>query len=466
MSKEVIERLNNGDLPVDFNWDNDSHPKSTIPRTIRPRPTPKQAQKVEIVAEDLRDGLHGVSIYPSVEEMIDYVGVLNDFGISTITVGIYPGKENGENKINVAIKRLLSQMRNQYPAVTPIVLSLTTESSINWTADCKQINPKLQALIFMGSAPVRLLVEQWAQDFVLKQLGWAINEAVFNHEIEVIGGTEHTTQTPPEFLRKIVKTQVENGAKYFCIADTIGTITPIGTYRIIKYVKNILKEIKTEHIPIDWHGHNDLGNAATNALTAIAAGANRVHTVARGTGERAGNTPLEVVLLNLSVILEEANLKNPWQMKQLSKVLDLYSQITKTPAPTHGPLSERSHKTSLGIHSSAIFESLKLTEEAKQLGYLELAKKLEKMSRQVYTAVDPYLVGKEHQIFVGPWSGKKTVQLAYSLMGGNLDLLSEDVINHILLTAKKIGRELTEKELIKLFKTAASSPCQPSFHSL
>lgn len=128
MSKEIIARLNNGDLPVDFNWNRSPHPETIMPRKICPEPTGQQAQKVQIITEDLRDGLHGISEYPSVEEMINYVGVLSDFGISNITVGIYAGEKN---KIDTSIKQLLSQIRDYYPKITPIVASLTTEASIN-----------------------------------------------------------------------------------------------------------------------------------------------------------------------------------------------------------------------------------------------------------------------------------------------------------------------------------------------
>ena len=77
-------------------------------------------------------------------------------------------------------------MRSQYSHISPIVLSLATEKSINWATDCANINPSLQVIVFMGSAPSRMLVESWTRDFVLKNLAWAIDKAVRERQLFVI----------------------------------------------------------------------------------------------------------------------------------------------------------------------------------------------------------------------------------------------------------------------------------------
>jgi isopropylmalate/homocitrate/citramalate synthase len=54
-----------------------------------------------------------------------------------------------------------------------------------------------------------------------------------------------------------------------------------------------------EDVKIDWHGHRDRGLAIINALAAIEAGADRIHGTACGVGERVGNTPMDLLLVNL-----------------------------------------------------------------------------------------------------------------------------------------------------------------------
>ena len=50
---------------------------------------------------------------------------------------------------------------------------------------------------------------------------------------------------------------------------------------------------------IDWHGHRDRDFAVINTLAALEAGATRLHGAAIGIGERVGNTPMDLLLVNL-----------------------------------------------------------------------------------------------------------------------------------------------------------------------
>ena len=48
---------------------------------------------------------------------------------------------------------------------------------------------------------------------------------------------------------------------------------------------------------IEVHTHNDFGMATANAMAAVRAGATHVNTTVIGLGERAGNAPLEEVIM-------------------------------------------------------------------------------------------------------------------------------------------------------------------------
>ena len=54
-------------------------------------------------------------------------------------------------------------------------------------------------------------------------------------------------------------------------------------------------------VKLDWHGHNDRGLALSCALAAIDEGVDQVHGCALGIGERTGNTPIELLLVNLKM---------------------------------------------------------------------------------------------------------------------------------------------------------------------
>ena len=50
---------------------------------------------------------------------------------------------------------------------------------------------------------------------------------------------------------------------------------------------------------LEIHSHNDFGMATANSLAAVRAGATHVNTTVNGLGERAGNAPLEEVMMAL-----------------------------------------------------------------------------------------------------------------------------------------------------------------------
>lgn len=444
------EGISSADVPVDFNWNIEQHPLSPLPEGLPGEPTPAQAMRTELHSECLRDGLHGATIYPPVEKLVQYVEMLSRFGIRSATVGIYPGEQN---MIGDVTKELLARMRDSVPSVVPTVLSMCTPASMKWTAECKDIHPGLEALIFMGSAPSRRLVQGWDLDFILRRLEKYISEAT-RLGIPVLGATEHTTQTSPDDLRQILRVQIESGAPRFTIADTIGIVRPQGAYRIVRFVRNTLDELGAQHVTIDWHGHRDTGNALSNALMAIAAGADRIHVVSRGIGERSGNTSLEEVALNLATILEEAEWPVSWKMSQLLDLITFYQDMVRLPAPEHGMLGKRYSHTSLGIHTDAILKANLLADNARKMNDTVLEHRLRKMARTVYSAVDPLTIGGKCSVGVSQWSGQSSVKLAYMHSGRDPQQLSSEMIEKILSKAKDLGRELETSELEACFMEA------------
>jgi 2-isopropylmalate synthase len=223
---------------------------------------------------------------------------------------------------------------------------------------------------------------------------------------------------------------------------------------LVTFIKNYLKEIGHPEIVIEWHGHRDMGNDLENAMMAISAGATRIHTVPRGIGERAGNTQLEAVLLNAKAILEENNQQGPWHMEKITQVLDTYNQIVRVPVPKHGPLSENSFSTTLGIHTDAMSKADRLADEADKLGEHDVAKRLRRIRETVYSAVDPGAVGRQNEVGVGPLSGSSTVRYYVSLNHPDYDMskLTEETVRKILLTAKNLGRKLTPYEFEDILK--------------
>src|SRR6185436_7612618 len=92
------------------------------------------------------------------------------------------------------------------------------------------------------------------------------------------------------------------GASEVCVADTVGEALPWGAKAIVRFVRGALDEAGFSGVRINWHGHSDRGMALPNCFAAIEGGADVVHGTILGIGERTGNAPLDVLLINMKLL--------------------------------------------------------------------------------------------------------------------------------------------------------------------
>ena len=110
-----------------------------------------------------------------------------------------------------------------------------------------------------------------------------------------------------------------------------------------------------EDVRLDWHGHNDRGLGLINALTAAYAGVDRLHGTALGIGERVGNTSIDQLLVNFSLL--------GWMNHDLSALgeyCDLVASCTGLPFRQIIPWSGRdAFRTATGVHAAAVIKALR-----------------------------------------------------------------------------------------------------------
>ena len=95
------------------------------------------------------------------------------------------------------------------------------------------------------------------------------------------------------FLDIVERVATEGHMDALTIADTVGGTTPDAISHVVKQVIARLKK------PVEIHCHQDFGLGVANTIAALAAGASVAHTTITGLGERAGNVPMEDVVLAL-----------------------------------------------------------------------------------------------------------------------------------------------------------------------
>jgi isopropylmalate/homocitrate/citramalate synthase len=197
----------------------------------------------------------------------------------------------------------------------------------------------------------------------------------------------------------------------------------------VKFAMEKVVKPSGEKIRVDWHGHRDRDLAIANSLAAVAAGADQVHGVALSLGERVGNTPMELLLVNLRLMgLVDSDLT------YLREYVEKVAKATHTTVPPNYPVfGKDAFRTGTGVHAAAIIKALN--------------RKDRELADAVYSGVPAHLFGLEQVVEIGPMSGKSNVLYWLAKKG----IPAEDaVVERIFEAAKRSSRMLTEAELVEL----------------
>jgi len=392
--------------------------------------------KVELDDETLRDGLQSPSVRnPSIEDKLRILHLIAALGIESADIGL-PGA--GPHVVR-DVERLAREIVEQRLPIAPNCAARTVIADIQPIVEISQrTGLAIEASCFIGSSPIRQYAEGWTLDRMLRLSREAVEFAV-KEGLPVMFVTEDTTRAAPEDLRRLYTEAVEAGARRVCVADTVGHATPNGARHVIRFIREVV-DATGEDVKVDWHGHKDRGLSVINALAAAEAGADRLHGTAVGIGERVGNCPIDVLLVNLQLL--------GWIDRDLSRLQEycrLVSDTTGVPLPDNYPVVGRdAFRTGTGVHASAIIK-------ARQRGEDWLADR-------VYSSIPASLIGGRQVIEVGPMSGESNV--VYWLHERGIEP-GPELVKAIFQKAKTSPGTLEEVEILEICGAHGVTPGEP-----
>ena len=373
--------------------------------------------------ETLRDGLQNPSIHdPSIEDKIEILHLMEVLAIDSVNIGL-PGAGPRAAR---DVEALAREIADRHMRIKPNCAARTVEADIRPIIDISQrVGISIEAATFLGSSPIRRLVEDWSVDHLERITEKAVKFAV-SHGLPSIYVTEDTVRTDPETVQRLYTTAIRSGARAIVLCDTVGHATPEGTYNLVKFVIDNVVKPSGENIRVDWHGHRDRGLAIANSLAAIAAGAQQIHGVALSLGERVGNTPMELLLINLRLMGLRQN-----DLSYLRAYCEKIAKSTHTTIPPNYPVFGRdAFRTATGVHAAAIIKALRNHDR--------------KLADAVYSGVPAHLVGLEQIVEIGPMSGRSNV--VYWLARHGVPE-TDELVNRIFEAAKQSPRVLTDDEI-------------------
>jgi 2-isopropylmalate synthase len=379
--------------------------------------------RVMLDDETLRDGLQSPSVRtPTSEQKIQILHLIDSLGIDTADIGL-PG---AGPHVTRDVERLAREIGSARLRVRANCAARTHVNDIAPIAGVVQrTGVPIEVCTFIGSSPIRQYTEGWTIDWLLKNSEEAITFAV-KEGLEVMYVTEDTTRAHPDTLRALYTCAIRSGARRLCIADTVGHATPVGATAVVRFAKQLIDETGGD-IGIDWHGHRDRDLAVYNSIAAVDAGATRVHGAALGIGERVGNTPMDLLLVNFVLMGYRSG-----DLRTLEDYCQTVSHACGVPIPENYPVIGRdAFRTATGVHAAAVVKAWKKGDKD--------------LMDAVYSAIPASMVGREQVIDVGPMSGKSNVVFWLEKRGITAD---DALVERIFQKAKASKAVLTEEEIL------------------
>jgi 2-isopropylmalate synthase len=388
-------------------------------------------RRVMLNDETLRDGLQSPSVRdPSIGEKIEILHLMEALGVDTVNIGLPAAGPRAFADTEALAREIVnSRMR-----IRPNCAARTHKGDIMPIIEISErAGMPIEAATFLGSSPIRRLVEDWTVEHLERTTEEAVKFAV-SAGLPVMYVTEDTTRTDPATVTALYSTAIRSGARAIVLCDTVGHATPRGAYNLVKFAVEEVVKPSGESVRVDWHGHNDRGLAIANSLAAVAAGADQIHAAALSLGERVGNTPMELMLVNLRLLgLIDRDLS------QLKKYSEVVAAATHSAIPANYPVVGRdAFRTATGIHAAAIAKAFKMDDR--------------ELADSIYSGVPAHFFGLEQVIEIGPMSGRSNVLY---WLGKRGMAASDEVVDRILAAAKKSERVLTEEEILALVDSVA-----------
>ena len=379
----------------------------------------------------LRDGEQTYGIVFTNAEKLRIAGLLDRIGVREIEAG-FPSAAGWEAKY---LEELVARRRAGRLSCRilgwhrPIVAEIETSHQRGMDGCCASV-PSSDFMIDKVLGKDR--------EFVIRSMIKAM-QAGKACGMYMVADLQDAFNADPGFRMELIAAVREAGADRVRLCDTVGRTQP-------DMVRAILETIWKEHdIDLEIHAHNDLGMAVANCIVGVrtfldlkkqgTVSSQRkcyLSTTVNGIGERAGNTPLEVVAAALDLTLNVETGLDMARMYALCKYVETASD--RPIAVNHPVVGDNIWRHSSGIHVDGVLKS----------------------SRS-YELIQPEYVGRDESVRtlgVSKHSGRVALRTTAERLGFRL---SEDQVAELLprlsdLTVEA-GRCLTDLEISDIIES-------------
>jgi homocitrate synthase NifV len=273
--------------------------------------------KIYLIDVTNRDGVQTSRICLSKLQKTMLNMYLNEMGVFQSEFG-FPVTHHETNYLNANLELA------RRGALSPIRLGGWLRSTREDVKTAFKLVPGLEHLNLSISTSDQMIVHKFKGKLdhasVLKEMGEAVKEARKLGAKSIGVNAEDASRTRMDYLIEFSRAAKEAGADRIRYCDTLGCDTPFSIYERIKLLAEAVQ------IPIEIHGHNDLGMVVATSLAGAKAAVDSgvdtyINTCVNGMGERAGNADLVSIILAIKYgsgmqgyhLDDKVNLKAAWK---------------------------------------------------------------------------------------------------------------------------------------------------------
>ncbi len=285
--------------------------------------------------------------------------------------------------------------------------------------------------VSLPSSPILLGTLKHDEEWVFKTLEKLLPKAARRFDF-VSAGAQDASRTNTSMLIRMAETVKKCGGARFRLADSVGFWNPLAVSKVVRQIHSAVPALR-----IGVHMHNDLGMATANSIAAVQSGATDVDVTVNGLGERAGNAPLEQVVMALRTLPEfDHGLRTEGLYALCCNAARCAGREIPPAQPVTGSEVFR-HES--GIHVHALLND-----------------------RRSYEPFSATAVGRSPELNVTAGKHSGTASLTYLLKQNGVNLNKEEARELLTLVrarSEQLGRGLSAEELQTLYEKGRGSKC-------